>query len=305
MSKFPSGSRAVSTTTLAKYKHEGRKIVCLTAYDYSTAKILDKAGVDVILVGDSLAMVALGHKTTHAVTVDEMLHHTKAVTRGVERAMVIADLPFMSYQVDVIQAVTNAGRFVKEAQAQAVKLEGATRLTLEVVEKLGSLGVPVMGHLGFTPQSIHGLGGIKVQGKSAKEALKLIREAEALERAGAFAVVLEMVPTVVSKIISRKLQIPTIGIGAGNECDGQILVTDDLFGKFTDFQPRFVRRYANLAESCKQAVEHYAKDVQSQTFPSADESFAFSPDEEEDLKAILAEDAGSEESLKLAAKLGL
>jgi 3-methyl-2-oxobutanoate hydroxymethyltransferase len=305
MSKVPSGSRAVSTATLAKYKHEGRKIVCLTAYDYSTAKILDKAGVDVILVGDSLAMVALGHKTTHAVTVDEMLHHTKAVTRGVERAMVIADLPFMSYQVDVIQAVTNAGRFVKEAQAQAVKLEGATRLTLEVVEKLGQLGVPVMGHLGFTPQSIHGLGGIKVQGKSAKEAMKLIREAEALERAGAFAVVLEMVPSVVSKIISRTIEIPTIGIGAGNDCDGQILVTDDLLGKFTDFQPRFVRRYANLAESCKEAVEHYAKDVQSQTFPSADESFAFSADEEVELKAILEEDLGSDESLKLAAKLGL
>jgi 3-methyl-2-oxobutanoate hydroxymethyltransferase len=305
MSKVPSGSRAVSTATLAKYKHEGRKIVCLTAYDYSTAKILDKSGVDVILVGDSLAMVALGHKTTHAVTVDEMLHHTKAVTRGVERAMVIADLPFMSYQVDVIQAVTNAGRFVKEAQAQAVKLEGATRLTLEVVEKLGQLGVPVMGHLGFTPQSIHGLGGIKVQGKSAKEAMRLIREAEALERAGAFAVVLEMVPSVVSKIISKKIGIPTIGIGAGNDCDGQILVTDDLLGKFTDFQPRFVRRYANLAESCKEAVEHYAKDVQAQTFPSADESFAFSAEEEVELKAILEEDMGSDESLKLAAKLGL
>ena len=173
MSKVSPAGKAVSTTTLAKYKIEGRKIVCLTAYDYSTAKILDKSGVDVILVGDSLAMVALGHKTTHAVTVDEMLHHTKAVTRAVERAMVIADLPFMSYQVDVIQAVTNAGRFVKEAQAQAVKLEGATKLTLEVVERLGTLGVPVMGHLGFTPQSIHGLGGIKVQGKKRQGSIKI------------------------------------------------------------------------------------------------------------------------------------
>ncbi|HEY9756252.1 MAG TPA: 3-methyl-2-oxobutanoate hydroxymethyltransferase [Oculatellaceae cyanobacterium] len=305
MSKHSAGGRVVSTTTLLKYKNEGRKIVCLTAYDYSTAKILDKAGVDVILVGDSLAMVALGHKTTHAVTVDEMLHHTKAVTRGVERAMVIADLPFMSYQVDVIQAVTNAGRFVKEAQAHAVKLEGASELTLQVVARLGSLGVPVMGHLGFTPQSIHGLGGIKVQGKSAKEAMKLIREAEALARAGAFAVVLEMVPTAVSKIISQRLQIPTIGIGAGNECDGQILVTDDLLGKFTDFQPRFVRRYANLAESCKEAVENYGKDVMNKTFPSADESFAFSNEEEQELNEILEAESIADDSLKLAAKLGL
>lgn len=305
MSKVSPAGKAVSTTTLLKYKHEGRKIVCLTAYDYSTAKILDNSGVDVILVGDSLAMVALGQKTTHAVTVDEMLHHTKAVTRGVERAMVIADLPFMSYQVDVIQAITNAGRFVKEAQAQAVKLEGATKLTLEVVERLGTLGVPVMGHLGFTPQSIHGLGGIKVQGKSARAAMKLIHEAEALERAGAFAVVLEMVPTVVSKAISRRLQIPTIGIGAGNECDGQILVTDDLLGKFTDFQPRFVRRYANMAESCQSAVESYAKDVMAQTFPSPDESFGFSSEEEEELNEILESESNPDDSLKLAAKLGL
>jgi 3-methyl-2-oxobutanoate hydroxymethyltransferase len=305
MSKHTPAGKAVSTATLLKYKHEGRKIVCLTAYDYSTAKILDNSHVDVILVGDSLAMVALGHKTTHAVTVDEMLHHTRAVTRGVERAMVIADLPFMSYQVDVIQAITNAGRFVKEAQAQAVKLEGATKLTLEVVERLRALGVPVMGHLGFTPQSIHGLGGIKVQGKSAKEAMKLIRDAEALERAGAFAVVLEMVPTVVSKVISKRLHIPTIGIGAGNECDGQILVTDDLLGKFTDFQPRFVRRYAQLAESCRDAVEHYAKDVMAQTFPSPDESFAFSTEEEEELKGILEAESNPDDSLKLAAKLGL
>ena len=305
MSKHSPAGKAVSTTTLSKYKHEGRKIVCLTAYDYSTAKILDKSGVDVILVGDSLAMVALGHKTTHAVTVEEMLHHTKAVTRGVERAMVIADLPFMSYQVDVIQAITNAGRFVKEAQAQAVKLEGATDLTLEVVERLGALGVPVMGHLGFTPQSIHGLGGIKVQGKSAIEAMKLIRDAEALERAGAFAVVLEMVPTAVSKIISKRLTIPTIGIGAGNECDGQILVTDDLLGKFTDFQPRFVRRYLNLAESCQEAVQAYGQDVMAKTFPSADESFAFSSDEEAELDHILEAEGDPDASLKLAAKLGL
>ncbi|MDR3612500.1 MAG: 3-methyl-2-oxobutanoate hydroxymethyltransferase [Candidatus Obscuribacterales bacterium] len=290
MSKHSQSSRkAVSTLTLVKYKQEGRKIVALTAYDYSTAQMLDRSGVDVILVGDSLAMVALGHKTTHAVTVEEMLHHTKAVTRGVERAMVVADLPFMSYQVDIIQAITNAGRFIKEAQAHAIKLEGATKLTLEVVERLVATGIPVMAHLGFTPQSVHGLGGFRVQGRNAEEAMTLINDAQALERAGAFAVVLEMVPQAVSKIITQRLQIPTIGIGAGNDCDGQILVTDDLLGKYTDFQPRFVRRYANLAESCKQAVESYASDVMSKEFPNAAESFILPQEELDELNVKLAQ----------------
>ena len=194
MSKHTQSTKQVSTHTLMKYKGEGRKIVCLTAYDYSTAQIVDRAGVDVILVGDSLAMVALGHRTTHAVTMEEMLHHTRAVTRGVKTALVVADLPFMSYQVEVTQAITNAGRFIKEAEAHAVKLEGATPLSLEIVERLVGMGIPVMGHLGFTPQSIHGLGGTKVQGKTAEDAVKLIRDAKALEEAGAFSVVLEMVP---------------------------------------------------------------------------------------------------------------
>jgi 3-methyl-2-oxobutanoate hydroxymethyltransferase len=293
MSKHSPQKKNVSTLTLVKYKQEKRKIVALTAYDYSTAQMLDRAGVDVILVGDSLAMVALGHKTTHAVTVEEMLHHTKAVTRGVERAMVVADLPFMSYQVDIIQAITNAGRFVKEAQAQAVKLEGATPLSLEVVERLVGMGIPVVGHLGFTPQSVHGLGGVRVQGRNADDAIKLIHEAEALERAGVFCLVLEMVPQAVSKLITQRLQIPTIGIGAGNECDGQILVTDDLLGKYTDFQPRFVRRYANLAESCKQAVESYAQDVMNKEFPNDAESFALAQEELDELNVILSNEDDS------------
>lgn len=275
--------KAVSTLTLKKYKEEGRKIVCLTAYDYSTAKILDRAGVDVILVGDSLAMVALGHKTTHAVTVEEMLHHTKAVTRGAEFALVVADLPFMSYQVDITQAITNAGRFVKEANAQAVKLEGATEHNLQLVERLVGMGIPVMGHLGFTPQSIHGLGGTRVQGRTSDEALNLLAEARALEKAGAFSVVLEMVPAAVSRIISKKLKVPTIGIGAGAECDGQILVTDDLLGKYVDFKPRFVRRYANLDEVCTDAIRQYALDVMNREFPTDSESFTFPEDEEQDL----------------------
>ncbi len=283
-------SKPVSTLTLQKYKSEKRKIVCLTAYDYSTAQILDRAGVDLILVGDSLAMVALGHRTTHAVTMEEMLHHTKAVTRGAQTALVVADLPFMSYQVDVTQAITNAGRFIKEAQAQAVKLEGATKLNLEIVERLVGMGIPVMGHLGFTPQSVHGLGGTRVQGRSAEEGARLFHEAMALQRAGVFAVVLEMVPSVVAKMITDRLTIPTIGIGAGSDCDGQILVTDDLLGKYTDFQPRFVRRYANLAESCQEAIMSYAKDVTNKDFPNNSESFTFPPDEESELRSLMDEE---------------
>ncbi|MGD9681388.1 MAG: 3-methyl-2-oxobutanoate hydroxymethyltransferase [Candidatus Obscuribacterales bacterium] len=287
MSKHVS-TKNVSTLTLKKYKSEGRKIVCLTAYDYSTAKILDNAGVDVILVGDSLAMVALGHKTTHAVSMEEMLHHTKAVTRGAQRSMVVADLPFMSYQVDVTQAITNAGRFIKEAAAQAVKLEGSTDLTLQIISRLTGMGIPVMGHLGFTPQSIHGLGGTRVQGRSAEAAYKLVNAALDLQKAGAFSVVLEMVPASVSRIISSRLEIPTIGIGAGNECDGQILVTDDLLGKYTDFQPRFVRRYADLDQICTDAVRRYADDVMSQQFPNQQESFMLAAEEEEELlKALM------------------
>lgn len=276
-------TKAISTLTLQKYKRDGRKIVCLTAYDYSMAKILDRAGVDLILVGDSLAMVALGHRTTHAVTMEEMLHHTRAVTRGVATAMVVADLPFMSYQVDVTQAITNAGRFVKEAQAHAVKLEGATRLNLEIIERLTGMGIPVMGHLGYTPQAIHGLGGARVQGRSADEAIKLIDDARALEMAGCFSVVLEMVPTAVAKLVTEKLTIPSIGIGAGNVCDGQILVTDDMLGKFTDFVPRFVRRYADLSQVCEEAIAGYARDVKSGDFPNASESFLLPKDEEQSL----------------------
>lgn len=282
-------SKNVSTLTFQKYKKEGRKIVCLTAYDYSTAKILDRAGVDLILVGDSLAMVALGHQTTHAVTMDEMVHHTRAVTRGVQNAFVVADLPFMSYQVDVIQAITNAGRFIKEAQAHAVKLEGATKLNLEVIERLVGMGIPVMGHLGFTPQSIHGLGGTRVQGRSAEEAYRLLNDSLALEAAGVFSIVFEMVPKAVATMITGKLSVPTIGIGAGNGCDGQILVTDDLLGKYTDFQPRFVRRYANLADVCQQAIVAYGEDVRNASFPDESESFAFSEDEAERLKELMAE----------------
>jgi 3-methyl-2-oxobutanoate hydroxymethyltransferase len=289
-------TKIVSVLTLQKYKNEGHKIVALTAYDYATAQILDRAGVDVILVGDSLAMVALGHRTTHSVTVDQMLHHARAVTRGVQNALVVADLPFMSYQVEMTQAITNAGRFVKEAQAHAVKLEGATELTLDIIERLVGMGIPVMGHLGFTPQSIHGLGGNRVQGKTAKEAFKLMSDAQALERAGAFSVVLEMVPHTVAKLITENIKIPTIGIGAGNNCNGQILVTDDLLGKYTDFKPKFVRRYANLAHTCHEAVVNFARDVMSQDFPTDSESFEMPEEEETLLRSLLTDQSALEDA---------
>lgn len=282
-------SKAITTLSLQKYKKDGRKIVALTAYDYSMAKILDKAGVDVILVGDSLAMVVMGERTTHSVTMEEMLHHTRAVTRGTQNALVVADLPFMSYQVDVTQAIMNAGRFIKEARAHAVKLEGATRLNLEIIERLTGMGIPVMGHLGYTPQAIHGLGGARVQGRSAQDAIKLINEARAVQDAGCFAVVLEMVPTPIAKAVSERLEIPTIGIGAGNVCDGQILVVDDLLGKFTDFLPRFVRRYANLADICEEAVRHYGEDVKTQAFPNESESFILPRAQEEEFERMLAD----------------
>jgi len=282
-------SKAITTLSLQKYKRDGRKIVALTAYDYSMAKILDKAGVDVILVGDSLAMVVMGERTTHSVTMEERLHHTRAVTRGTQNALVVADLPFMSYQVDVTQAIMNAGRFIKEARAHAVKLEGATRLNLEIIERLTGMGIPVMGHLGYTPQAIHGLGGARVQGRSAQDAIKLINDARAVQDAGCFAVVLEMVPTPIAKAVSERLEIPTIGIGAGNVCDGQILVVDDLLGKFTDFLPRFVRRYANLADICEEAVRHYGEDVKTQAFPNESESFILPRAQEEEFEKMLAD----------------
>jgi 3-methyl-2-oxobutanoate hydroxymethyltransferase len=277
----------VTTFTLKQYKEQKKKIVALTAYDYSTAQILDRSGIDVILVGDSLAMVVLGHKTTQPVTVDQMIHHTQAVVRGTERAMVVADMPFMSYQADQNEAIKNAGRFIKEAQARAVKLEGASKPILDIVERLVEAGIPVMGHLGFTPQSVHALGGFRVQGKTAEKAMKLINDAQALERVGAFAVVLEMVPAEVSKLITENLNIPTIGIGAGSNCDGQILVVDDLLGKFTDFKPSFVRQYANLADISSKAIANYVHDVRDNSFPNTAESFQLSKEEQAALMSLM------------------
>jgi 3-methyl-2-oxobutanoate hydroxymethyltransferase len=249
-----------------------QKITCLTAYDYPTARLLDEAGVDVLLVGDSLAMVVLGHDSTLAVTVDEMLHHTRAVRRGAKRALVVSDMPYGSYHAGTSESVRNAVRFVKEAGAEAVKVEGGER-RLELIVKLTEAEIPVMGHVGLTPQSVNALGGYRVQGKTVDAAEQLIRDARAVEAAGAFAVVLEAVPRELAAEITRQLRIPTIGIGAGPECDGQILVIHDLIGLTFGATPKFARKYADVGKTIAKAAREYIEDVRGGTFPSDAESY--------------------------------
>ena len=248
------------------------KITCLTAYDYPTARLLDEAGVDILLVGDSLGMVVLGHENTLAVTIDEMLHHTRAVRRGTHRALVVADMPYGSYHADLAESLHNAMRFVKEAGAEAVKVEGGER-RLELISRLTEAEMPVMGHVGLTPQSLNALGGYRVQGKTANAAEQLIRDARAVEAAGAFAVVLEAVPRELAAQITRELRIPTIGIGAGPDCDGQILVVHDLLGLTFSQTPKFARQYADVGEVISKAVREYCDDVRGGTFPSDGESY--------------------------------
>lgn len=272
----------VRTTDFRKMKKEGRKITMLTAYDYNTARIQDEAGVDSILIGDSLGMVMLGYENTLPVTIDEILHHTKAVVRGTKRALVIADMPFMSFQVSPEKTVENAGRFLKEGGATAVKLEGG-REVLPQTRALIAAGIPVLGHLGLTPQSIHQMGGFKVQGKVLAQAEKLVEDAKLLEEAGVFGIVLECIPAPLAEKVSQSLSIPTIGIGAGKGCDGQVLVAHDLLGLSGDFSPRFVRRYANLGEEMQKAFSGYLSEVRSGEFPGEKESFSM---DEETLKKI-------------------
>ncbi len=262
----------VTTQTIRKMKQDGKKITMLTAYDYSMAALLDQVGIDILLVGDSLGMVVLGYETTLPVTMEEMLHHTRAVSRSVRRAMVVGDMPFMSYQISAEQALENAGRFLKEANAHAVKLEGGQEIA-DTVKKIVESGIPVMGHLGLTPQSIHQLGGYGVQGKESKAARKMIQDAKALEAAGIFSLVLECVPTSLAKVITEEISVPTIGIGAGIHCDGQVLVTHDLLGFFEKFIPKFVKRYAELNKSVKEAVRQFIEEVQTGKFPGVEHSF--------------------------------
>jgi len=273
----------VTTHLIKEYKKQGRKIVALTAYDYSMGKALDNAGVDIILVGDSLAQVALGHENTLSLTMDEMLHHAKAVVKGVKNSLVVVDLPFLTYQVSKKQAVYNAGRCL-QIGAQAVKLEGASPFILKTIKKMVSVGIPVLGHIGFTPQSVNSLGGNRVQGKTSKAAKELLQQAKTLEEVGCFGVVIELVPSEVAVLVSENLEIPVIGIGAGPDCDGQILVTDDLLGKFTDFKPSFVRRYADLGKETETGLKNFIYDVQNKKYPQIAESFYMNEAEAEKLK---------------------
>lgn len=253
-------------------KDQHKRITALTAYDFPTARALDAAGVDILLVGDSLGMVLLGYDNTLAVTMDDMLHHTRAVARGAERAMVVGDMPFMSYQINAEEALRNAGRFVQDAGAQAVKLEGGEALA-DTVRRIVAAGIPVMGHLGLTPQSVHQLGGFRVQGKTAEAASRLLEDARCLEQAGIFALVLEMVPRQLARLVTERLSIPTIGIGAGPECDGQILVTHDLIGLYHRPVPRFAKRYARVADIISEAVGEYLREVRAGDFPGEQHCF--------------------------------
>ena len=262
-----------SITTFQKAKQEHTKISMLTAYDYSMAKLMDEAGVDSILVGDSLGNVILGYENTLAVTMEDMIHHGKAVVRGVKKAFVIIDMPFMSYQTSVYDAVTNAGRIIKQTGASAVKLEGGANMCPQI-RAITEASIPVMGHLGLTPQAINALGGFKVQGKSEEAAKKLLEDAKAVEAAGAFALVLECIPSKLAALVTNALTIPTIGIGAGPGCDGQVLVFQDMLGMFSDFTPKFVKQYANLGDTMKAAFQSYCQEIQSGAFPGPEHEYA-------------------------------
>jgi 3-methyl-2-oxobutanoate hydroxymethyltransferase len=257
---------------IKKMKMQGEKITMLTAYDYTMASILDESNIDILLVGDSLGNVVLGYDSTLPVTMEDMLHHTKAVSRAVRNAMIVADMPFLSYQISPEAALANAGRFLKEADAQAVKLEGGREFA-EVVHKITCAGIPVMAHLGLTPQSVHQLGGYKVQGKKEDAAEIMIQDAKILEEAGAFSVVLECVPEKLAAEITGSLSIPTIGIGAGVSCDGQVLVVNDMLGMYERMTPKFVKKYANLNLEIRNAVKRYIEDVKTNSFPDSEHSF--------------------------------
>jgi len=264
--------RRVSISDLKATKKRGERIVMLTAYDYPTARLVEEAGVPLILVGDTLGMVVLGYDTTIPVTMEEMLHHVKAVVRGTRRAHVVADMPFMSYQVGPQDALRNAGRMLKEGGAQSVKLEGGQRVA-ETVRLLVEAGIPVMGHVGLTPQSINQFGGYKVQGKTPAAAVKLLNDALALEQAGAYAIVLECVPAQLAQRVTERLSLPTIGIGAGPHCDGQVQVFHDLLGLYSEFVPKHAKRYAHLDETVRAAIGQYVAEVRDGAFPTDRESF--------------------------------
>jgi 3-methyl-2-oxobutanoate hydroxymethyltransferase len=262
----------VSINRIKEKKQKGEKITMLTAYDYSTAKLIDEAGIDMILVGDSLGMVVLGYDKTLPVTMDDMLHHSKAVVRGTERALIIGDMPFMTYHVSVEDALRNAARFIQEAGTQAVKLEGGVTVA-EKVRKVVDCGIPVMGHIGLTPQSINQIGGHIIQGKTPEVAARMLDDARALEQAGVFSVVLETVPAALATLITKKISIPTIGIGAGIGCDGQVQIINDILGSYTGYIPKHAKRYANLIDIMSTAISQYRDEVAAGQFPTEANSF--------------------------------
>ena len=266
---------AITVNTLMKMKEEKNKITMLTAYDYSTAKIMDESGIDMILVGDSLGMVVLGYEDTLSVTMEDMIHHTAAVARGAKNAMVVGDMPFMSYQTSVYDAVVNAGRLMREGRANAVKLEGGVTVK-EQIRAIVDAGIPVVGHIGLTPQALNALGGFRVQGKDEDAAKKLLADAYAVQEAGACAVVLECVPAKLAELVSQKLDIPTIGIGAGAGCDGQVLVYQDMLGMFDNFKPKFVKEFANVGSLMREGFSSYIKECKEGTFPAPEHTFAIS-----------------------------
>lgn len=274
----PKQRKKTTTLEFQRKKQRSQKISMLTAYDYPTAYAMDQAGIDSILVGDSLGMVVLGYPNTLAVTMEDMLHHCKAVSRGAQYALLIGDMPFMSYQVTSQEAVRNAGRFLQEAGMDAVKLEGGLE-RLEAIRMIITAGIPVMGHIGLTPQSVHQLGGFRPQGRDVKQAQKLLEDALFLQEAGCFSIVLESIPTRLAGLISHNLEIPTIGIGAGAACDGQVLVTHDLLGLFERFTPKFVKKYANLNRQMRSAFEDYIQEVQMGNFPTDEHSIDMPDDD--------------------------
>lgn len=278
--------RKVTVRTLLEKKQGGEKIVAVTAYDYPTALLVDEAGVDFVLVGDSLANVVLGYESTLPVTMEEMRHHVRAVRRGLQRSLLVADMPFLSYQCSVARAVENAGLFLKDG-AEAVKLEGGTEPILQVARALVEVGIPVMGHLGFTPQWIHQFGGARIRGRRGEEALALVEAAEALQEAGCFALVLELIPEEVAGLITERLSIPTIGIGSGARCDGQILVLHDLLGLTPGWAPRHAKRYVELGELIRHAIATYAKEVREGLFPMPEHTTKMAPEEWEQLQGLL------------------
>lgn len=263
--------------TMQKQKEQGDKISMLTAYDYSTAKLMDQAGINSLLVGDSLGMVMLGYEDTLSVTMEDMIHHSRAVANGAQNALVVTDLPFMSYHISIPDAVANAGRLIKEGHAAAVKLEGGEAFS-ETIQAITRASIPVMGHIGLTPQSIHAFGGFKVQGKTIEAAQKILQDALAVEKAGAFAIVLEAIPADLAALITKKLTIPTIGIGAGNQTDGQVLVYQDMLGMYGEMQPKFVKRYADLGAEMNSAIQYYKTEIQQEQFPAAEHTFSIAPE---------------------------